>query len=398
MSRFITNTTYPIIGNANEYMFYKKMVSIHSEDRDVLKYPNASYFEIDLPQDYLNVSSVTLGNYNFPMCCNTFSLSQHNIFFIFQLANYPALPGSINNTEFIINITEGVYVSVQMATELTNKMNEAVNTCIQQYITDNSLNSADYPTYNDFVVAYNAVSQTLWFGNKSSCFFILNESSLYKNETLQSNVVYPDNIQTFINWGLPSYLGFFRSNASAIISTIVPRFYYGDAINTGDNGYWLAPATNTGNLYYLEAPRKLNVTGDYYFYMDIQLLNNIDEIVPFSTTAIRKEVSTSQSNGINNSAFAKIPTAITEQQNSQWFNNTANKVFYPVAERIRRLRLKLRFHDGRLVNFDNFNYSFNLIFTQLVPQNLRNAAVIDPTQSQGFNHQFGALTANPLNY
>ena len=44
---FNISTNHPIIPNANDYIIYKKYVSIHSEDRDVLKYPNSNQFEID---------------------------------------------------------------------------------------------------------------------------------------------------------------------------------------------------------------------------------------------------------------------------------------------------------------------------------------------------------------
>ena len=395
MSRFVTNTTHPLIENANEYMLFKKYVSIHSEDRDVIKYPNASYFELDLPQDYLNVSTVTLSNYTFPMYYNVFSISQNNVFFTFNLVSYPTSPLSlaINNTEFTIIITEGTYTSTTMATELTNKMNEAVNLYLISYMINNSIDptSISYGGYTDFVVAFNVVSQTLWFGNTTSAFVIANESPLYRSETLQLNALLPETVQTFINWGLPAYLGFFQSNAYSRTSNIPPRFYYGDALTAGDNGYWLTPASTTSEVYFLEAPRKLNILGESYFYMDIQLLNTMDELAPFSSTACKRETSTNQSNGINNSAFAKIPTDPTSQQGAQLFNSSTYKVFYPPAERIRKLRIKLRFHDGRLVNFDNFNYSFCLIFTVLTPQNLRNATCIDPTLSQGFNNSFGNI-------
>ena len=125
--------------------------------------------------------------------------------------------------------------------------------------------------------------------------------------------------------------------------------------------------------------------------MDINLLNNLDELVPFTTTNLKNQLSTNQSNGINNSSFAKIPTDAIQQQTYQPLNNSY-KLFYPVAERIRKIRIKLRFHDGNLVPFDNFNYSFNLIFTMLVPQSLRNSIVMDPSQSQGFNNGFGNIS------
>ena len=33
---FNTNTNHPIIQNSQQYIFYRKYVSIHSEDRDIL--------------------------------------------------------------------------------------------------------------------------------------------------------------------------------------------------------------------------------------------------------------------------------------------------------------------------------------------------------------------------
>ena len=63
---FEVNGTHPIIPNSQDYTVYKKYVSIHSEDRDILKYPQSSSFEIELPQDYLNVYTVRMSNWTFP--------------------------------------------------------------------------------------------------------------------------------------------------------------------------------------------------------------------------------------------------------------------------------------------------------------------------------------------
>ena len=48
-----------------DYLLEKKYVSICSEDRNIMKYPNPSTFEIELPQDYLNVQSVKLHSWSF---------------------------------------------------------------------------------------------------------------------------------------------------------------------------------------------------------------------------------------------------------------------------------------------------------------------------------------------
>jgi hypothetical protein len=79
MSRFNTNSTHPLIPNAQQYMFEQQYVSIHSEDRNMLKYPNASEFEIELPQDYLNVQGARLSSGYFPFTLYTFSEAKKNM-------------------------------------------------------------------------------------------------------------------------------------------------------------------------------------------------------------------------------------------------------------------------------------------------------------------------------
>ena len=86
-----------------------------------------------------------------------------------------------------------------------------------------------------------------------------------------------------------------------------------------------------------------------------------------------------QTNGRVNSAFAKI--AVPATPISQWFdiNDTGPyKYWNPPAERISRLKIKFRYHNGQPVNFGQFDYSFMIEFNLLKPQqdrsyNIRNA-------------------------
>lgn len=396
MSRFITNQTHPLIENSNEYIFFNKMISIHSEDRDIIKYPNSSIFELDLPQDYCNISKVTLGNYNFPLYNNVFSITQNNLTFSFLLYSLTidvptsTVPVLLYNIPLVISITQGTYTTSQMSTELTNKMNEAVTLYVLNYYEQFSITEPSYNsyTYSSFVVTYNDVSLTLFFGNTSSSFTITNEDPIYINNILLSNTCQTGSIQNFSKWGLPSYLGFLRKNVTSIETTTPPRFYH----LPGLSSYWLIPPGTDQTCYYLEAPLKMNLLGNLYFYLDIQLFNSIDELTPFSSSNLIKETHSNQSTGRVNSAFAKIPTNITNQNiDNSWYNATAYKIFYPPAERVRKVRVKLRYHDGTLVNFDNFDYSFVLIFSILIPQTLRDSTCLDPTASQGFNNSFGSL-------
>ena len=59
---------HPLIVSNNDYLFEKKFVSISSEHRDLTKYPSSSCFEIELPQDYVNVQSIKLVEWHCHFC------------------------------------------------------------------------------------------------------------------------------------------------------------------------------------------------------------------------------------------------------------------------------------------------------------------------------------------
>jgi len=405
MSNLNRQTSYPLISNANEYMIVQKVVSIHSEDRNIKKYPSATQFEIELPEDYINVSTVKLGSYTFPANYNTFSLEHGNLGLAFTMDKiynpadyeyYNELQDIIFNAlsqnqdgEYVTVITPGFYSPLQIATELTNRLNETITNAISVYLNDTNqpelLNKFILlGGYDQFIVIYNDVKQTLWFGNKSSSFTIKNNSKLYafKDEIGQIGQCFtPSSLPDFSNWGLPAYLGFTRcpvQSTSNTIPGVYPRFYYGDAAEPGDNGYWIKPDPNYKNkfVYVVETPAKINLMGNSYFYMEIEGLNNIDETNPFEDTQFTS--TTNITNGRINSAFAKIAVSTTPV--SQWYdaNTEAIKIFNPPAERIRRIKVKLRYHDGKMVTFGKFPWSFNLIFNTLQPQQLKSFMTYNP--------------------
>lgn len=401
-SVYNVNTNHPLIPNLQHYMFYEKFVSIHSEDRDIIKYPNSSEFEIELPEDMLNVSSIKLVQWTFPANYNTFSPNNNNVFFAFKITNpynpsvnnlsdeynFKIFEALFNNQDYLYTfyIEEGFYNPIQMATELTNKMNLAVTTKIQSYFIEKGW--TDYLTefnknggYNRFIVVYNNVSLKLWYGNNADNFILYNEASLGSNE-LNESLCFKDKkyLPDSSNWGLPGYLGLPKFNTGAVSSTdfnttsyngvTVPRFFYGD-VTPGDNGYWLLPNTDLSGsiVYWVESPYKINLMGEAFIYMEIAGQNCIDETKPFNISTFTSE--TNQTNGVVNAAFAKLPVPTTPI--SQWFDRDSipYKYYLPPAERIRRLKIRFRYHNGQLVNFGVFNYSFMLQFTLMVPQILR---------------------------
>ena len=86
-NNFNVNSSHPLIQSSQEYMYYKKFVSIHSEDRDIIRYPNSAEFEIDIPEDLLNVASLRLVQWTFPANYNTFSDLNGNTTMTFKINN-----------------------------------------------------------------------------------------------------------------------------------------------------------------------------------------------------------------------------------------------------------------------------------------------------------------------
>jgi len=393
------NVTHPLIENAQKYTYYKKTLSIHSEDRDCLKYPSSSDFEITLPQDYLNVQSVKLSSWSFPYNMNVFSTSQKNTKMTFKI-NKPYNPGEFDQhnilqnaifsalynyyndgNEFVITIGSGNYTSTTIVTELQNKMNYAVTVYLLEYFLKNHpdliIEFELRGGYSNFVLAYNEVEEKIWFGNICDGFILTNETvNLAQFQVNACDFYGSNNIPSFSDVGLPGHLGFTRCNSESIkvLDKNEVRFYYGDVNSSGDNGYWLKtdPTLIGSTCYFIKPPYKINIYQTICFYIDIQLLNCIDELAPYNISNFT--IHNSQNNGIVNSAFAKISSQNFANDNlSNFFQypSAPFKYFDPPAERIRKLSIKIRNHNGTLVNFSNLPFTFTLEFGLMVNSALK---------------------------
>jgi hypothetical protein len=437
MSNTVFNN-HPLIKNSNQYFLEKKYISIHSEDRDITKYPNSAEFEMILPQEYLNVASARLYSWSFPANYNVFSVSYFNITMTFKFdklynpgenAYNDILAEGIfaalyyhDDREIILDIEPGFYNPDQMATELTNKFNVATNKIINMFFSDPSKwGTYDFTAakqlfetsqgYDRFKIVYNSVSQKLWFGNNADQFTLTNASSSFlKRVIVNNNCVRRNQLPEWANWGLPAYLGFTRCDTTAytvaeyldispadgpIYTAIkdaesVPRFFYGDAINgSGDAGFWLLPTLPGAEVYFLQAPAKISFMGPAYIYMEIDGWNCIDETSPYNFSLYTS--TNNQTNGIVNSSFAKIPVPTTPI--SQWFDNDMGpyKYWNPPAERISKIKVKFRYHNGTSVEFGQFEYSFMLELNLLKPQQERSYSVVnafDLGQQQSFASKY----------
>jgi len=123
--------SHPLIPREQTYLLSRKFVTIHSEDRDIIKYPEANTFDIKLPQIMENVQSMRLVSYSFPDKFYTFSSEYQNtkLSFVIKVDTYSIEP--LGCDEIItIEIQPGNYTITQLTNEIQTKMND----CITQKI------------------------------------------------------------------------------------------------------------------------------------------------------------------------------------------------------------------------------------------------------------------------
>jgi hypothetical protein len=391
------NNTHNLQPNANTYFVEKKYVTIHSEDRNFIMYPKSGEFQITLPQMMNNVIKVRIATYDFPSNYDVFSRDINNITMAVSMGP-PYLPVaptllnqaiyncllSIQDKHLIVRITSGFYTPNQMVTELTNKLNKQISDHLREYVLANAptydaLLPIKDDTYKRFVVIYNEVKQNIWFGNTADPFSLSNSvifASSQFNVAIQCNI-HP--LPNFSNWGLPYNLGLKRTNNASESADYV-RIYYGE-ITPGDEGYWLVPDASLGNtlVHYVECPNKINLMGYANFYLQISKFNCLDTTVPFS---VNNNDKIGKPNGTVDFALAKIQIPTTPV--TQWFgqnpDNTPYAYFTPPLDKVSQLNIKLVYHDGTIVDFQNFNFSFMIQFDILQPQILKTGRVVTPEQ------------------
>jgi len=298
----------------------KQQLSVHSEDRDITKWPNSNHFEIELPVDYKNVASMRLNDAELPANFHVFTHANQNTRIAFVVRGHA----------LVAQITEGTYKPTQMAMELAGCLNAS---------TSDALGTL----YMGFSVVYNEIAQKFLFLNSLDVFELHFLNSLFEG-------AYYDN---YAAWGLGYNLGFQKNCYTAINTTT--SWHWKGTRYTG----WTIETENTADLF-----------GDTQVYMEVHLFNSMDEIMPYTERS--NSLYNSKQGGKHNSAFAKIPIEGRHCHNGDSMGHSFNNryalitnVFWsePPLERIQKLKFKFRFHDGRLVDFGTAEFSFTIELT-----------------------------------
>jgi hypothetical protein len=415
---FNVNTSRPLIPRQQSYVLNRELVTVHSEDRDIKKWKNPNHFEVELPKIMENVESMRLIDCTLPSCHRTFTNDYQNTKMSFTLTvseNDPIYDvfSSVNKDPFTITIQEGFYCPNEMAREIENKMNEI--------ITDHLVNRGELAPYTYFKVYYDKVGLRYWFGNEIHKFSLLfNKKEEYKIIKCRQ----PEMWEKYVKWGLPFYLGFKKEiyyGMPFIDSNNKPKaisFSY-----LGSNATWMEPKITTTEIdsypsssdssnsptdisisgdsllmssqkpaldgtqagisqvthdaetqnisvtnpvFFVNAPNSPDLIGEKVIYMEIKKYNNYNEIMPYSENT--NSLMHNDYSGRVNSCFAKIPiTSLPLGEYSESRNGFLNNVksFDVPEEKISKLLVTFRFHDGRLVEFENGSLNFTVAFNCL---------------------------------
>ena len=235
--------------------------------------------------------------------------------------------------------------------------------------------------YNHFKVFYDEVQKKAIFGNNISKFEIVMDFEKYysENALIAANILYlPTETSTcrntcnnsksthanYVNWGLPTYLGFSGKEKTIEYKpkSPLPTFYYYDKNTSPDMYNPFKHETTNGfqelSIYTMTPCNQLNVEGDAYYYMEIDGLNMIDELLPYKNDAYA--VTNGTTTGIINSIFAKRLILSLPRGNLYKEGDGEVKTFTPPLRRINKASIRIRYHDGREPYFGTIPLEFTL--------------------------------------
>jgi hypothetical protein len=408
MSYFSKNTQQPLIKNQQQYQVREHLVCIQSEDRDALKWPNSALFEFDLPVEYKNVCGIRIVDIQIPTTFYTFTHRRQNTKLLIQY----------DGNTYSITIEEGTYTPEQLANELTVKINaQLLTTGVTVLVKYNIINKKIYVLSDDVIGVDFSMDpycnlDTVDVSNCPVCPIppmhyarsnrpknYLSTSTSYSNECNPTNCVDttdetkytkiysdayvinhgPTAYDKISEWGLGNYIGFDK------------YLYVSDTVVDSDFA-WIEGADLTGILpgnktptHVIKGVNTINICDFDNIYMELDKYNCLDELEPYcyNTNAANQikyahykgrkvpiccnnQQPNKTYNGKHNSAIAVIPVGgtTTYQPGDSMISGTFDSM--PPVPRIKKFKVKFRWHDGDLVDFNNCNVNFVMQVIELI--------------------------------
>ncbi len=381
-SNLVVGTSHIIQGRQQSYVIVRRLLTIHSEDRDTGKWPSASHFEVQLPDPITNVQSMRMLAITIPQNLYVFSRAMQNT--RMWVSDETSKLADMQELE----IQEGTYTPDQLALELQCRLIEL--------------------GYTGTKVLFDKVSLRFWFSfpsqPKERPVFHFQHPPNYLQPAGHTDPVRaesqctglcarpcwgrtveqtPDAWDRCMKWGLGWYLGF--NEKAAVTPEPVPSggLVFGWRARCTDpcaTEPQCTPWADEGE-YYIAAPcpSASRIMGDTAIYVEVDKYNMYDELVPqgINSSAMFNRTG----GGTVNAAFAKI--AITSPFGSRIIDPDQQELqnvqqFDPPLERIQKLKFKIRYHDGRPVDFRGEPFDITMEFNQLRDEIKKNYTVRVP--------------------
>lgn len=317
----------------------KRILTIHSEDRDINKWPNPNEFELILPDSYTNIKEINL--LNFTNTNNFYNISEK------LLNNYL----KVGEQTYII--PDGFYSPDQLALALT--------TILQN----------KYVLYDRIKFKFLFLSQTPFtidFGT-----FIHTDKICENN----NQFINPQRIaDQYSHWGIGYNLGFITKNridsSSNIVidsdSDLTNPLNIVNIINTNTDINLVTIPFSIGTCYFIYSDTTIDLNINNTIYMEIDKFNNADEIIPYQYRS--NYLYCNDYNSKISSYFAKILLNTENTNNISVAGHNDNFITFGSfvcdnsIDRLMKLKFKFRYHNGKLVDFQHKNFNFTIQLVQ----------------------------------
>ena len=296
------NHHHPLIKTSHNFVLDRKVLFIDSNDRDIERWPSASEFEINCPQNYNNVESLRLSSINLP-----------NFFYnISEQLRTNKMIVEFNGAPHVITLEDGYYNYTQLQIALETEL---------QAIQSESV----------FEVSYNSITRKFTFLNDSNQFIFRFDlpNSYDCSKTNYKTDVYAQHS----NWGLGYILGFDKKKYTSNQSSIN-----------------------------IVSPNPSDLEDNKCIYIELEKYNKCDEIKPF----LYYNYNNANSGIVNSAFAKIPIYPFQDNKglvNDGYFENIS--YYQPPIDKIAKFKLKFRYHNGMLVDFHNFNISLSLEINQI---------------------------------
>ena len=345
-----------LIPRENTYIIDRKIINIHSEDRDVTKYPESNHFEITLPENLEYVRALRLVNCTLPKNDYVFSERNQNTKFYISIATEDLSAADVSNTRTEVTIHEGSYTQLELAEEIDLQLQISSNSALHDI-------RAYYDDRNNKIVFYSSKEIALDF----------TQSHTY-NTSCKDKMTSASAFEQNLFWGLGYYLGYEKKmyvSQGVVFKNLISEVQHYPGM------YEDADISGSNQVHIIRPLTPLIVQKDTQVYLELEHYNNMEELVPYQTGA--------KAHGNIKSAFASIP--LVKGENYEYNIGDKNTNLHAISsfnEPIRnlsKLKLKFRYHDGRMVHFGNAPFSLTFEITRLGDKILKDQVIFQPYNS-----------------